>query len=83
MVRKEMRDIVLEAFAEKRTRLLSWEELSDYCYNHALELKTPLLFPINREEILWLIFRGLEELQAAGKIAVAKHRGYINEVELL
>lgn len=82
MVRKEMSEILLECFAEKRTRVLSWEELSDYCYKHTLELKVPLLWPIDRNEILWLIFRGIEELQAAGKITVARHKGYINTIEL-
>jgi hypothetical protein len=78
-----MKDLVIEAFDRGRTKLLTWEELTDYCLGHTLELITPLLWPLDRDEIFFLLLSAIRQLENERRIRTERHRGYIQSIELL
>lgn len=81
---KEMSDLILEAFQEKQTKMLGWNELWNFCAAHSSELRTPLNPHMDWRELVFLTHQGLSALRRQGAVKVIIGRkGYIDTIERL
>jgi hypothetical protein len=77
----EMRDLILTAFEERRTQLLGWDELRDYCAAHSSDLRRPLHPQMDWRELVFTIHQGLRELHASGAVRITRRNGWIETIE--
>lgn len=80
---KEMTDLIVEAFEQHNTTLLTWRELHYYCARHSFELRWPLHPSVDWRTLVYRLHQAISQLRQEGAITVTEHNGYINTIEKL